>query len=197
LDIRNKEIPTGEYSGCDILNNHKWGPPAPFFIYKTAFLNEHGLKFYEGILHEDNEFTPRMLYYAQKVVVINNVLYYYMLGNPNSITNVVKPKRIYDLMKGFLSLNDFSIQIVKDTRTKKTFNSFMSSIVNTAIYLSAMMPPNDIDKVIKELDNNKTAIKRNMLKSGKPRYMGQGILISILPMYLYMKIHHILISLLK
>ena len=52
--------------------------------YRRQFLADNNLRFREGILHEDNEFTPRACLKANKVKVIPDVLYYYRV-RPNSI----------------------------------------------------------------------------------------------------------------
>ena len=52
--------------------------------YRREFLIEDGLNFREGILHEDNEFTPRAFLKAKKVIVIPDVLYNYRM-RPGSI----------------------------------------------------------------------------------------------------------------
>lgn len=45
--------------------------------YRRAFLEAHGLRFLEGILHEDNLFTPQVDYYARRVKMIDKDLYLY------------------------------------------------------------------------------------------------------------------------
>lgn len=52
--------------------------------YRRQFLSDNNLCFREGILHEDNEFTPRACLKAKSIKVIPNVLYNYRV-RPNSI----------------------------------------------------------------------------------------------------------------
>jgi len=67
-------------------------------IYKRGFLNEHNLRFEEGIFHEDNLFTPIACYYAQTVKVIPDCLYFYRIRE-GSITMTKNFKRIKDLLQ--------------------------------------------------------------------------------------------------
>ena len=194
LIVHNNDIAKGCYTGTEILNKHKWEPPAQFFVFKANFLREHKLEFCVGILHEDNEFTPRMLYNAKTVVVIDNVLYYYMLGNPTSITNVVKPKRVHDLLTVILNLNKFSESVVKDNCSKKSFYLFISLVANTAIYYALMLRKEDYDLILIEFSKQKTIFKKNMYASRKIKYMVQGVLMSLLPMSLYLKIHRMMLN---
>ena len=65
--------------------------------YKRSFLIGNGLRFKEGIYHEDNLFTPIACYYAQGVKVIGDCLYDYRVRS-ESITTTYNPKRLKDLM---------------------------------------------------------------------------------------------------
>lgn len=65
--------------------------------YKRSFLLDNGLRFKEGIFHEDNLFTPMACYYAGRVKQINADLYNYRMRS-NSITTTVDLKRLKDLM---------------------------------------------------------------------------------------------------
>lgn len=72
--------------------------------YRRSFLIENNLCFREGILHEDNEFTPRACLKAKKVTVIPDVLYNYRV-RPGSImtTRGMKSKESLILIGNDLS----------------------------------------------------------------------------------------------
>lgn len=65
--------------------------------YKRSFLINNGLSFREGIFHEDNLFTPKACFFAQKVKVINACLYDYRV-RAHSITDGNQAKRLMDMM---------------------------------------------------------------------------------------------------
>ena len=54
--------------------------------YRREFLEENNLRFREGILHEDNEFTPRACLKSKRVKVIPNVLYNYRIRSGSIMT---------------------------------------------------------------------------------------------------------------
>ena len=76
--------------------------------YRRSFLEEHNLRFKEGIFHEDNLFTPIVCYYAQSVKQINACLYDYRV-RAHSITTTVDLKRLTDLMETANELAAFFI----------------------------------------------------------------------------------------
>lgn len=70
-------------------------------ICKKIFILENDLFFTEGIYHEDEDWTPRVLCSAKNFSIIPGTIYYYRVGNPKSIISTPNPKKIHD--KIFLS----------------------------------------------------------------------------------------------
>ncbi len=76
--------------GWDYYNQHALESRIVPFVciwqrcYRREFLMANHLQFREGILHEDNEFTPRVCLRAKSVKVIPDVLYNYRV-RPGSI----------------------------------------------------------------------------------------------------------------
>lgn len=52
---------------------------------RTDFLRTKGLWFDEGVLHEDEEWTPRVFFHAGRVLCLPVVLYCYRIDRPGSI----------------------------------------------------------------------------------------------------------------
>lgn len=56
--------------------------------YRRSFLMENGLFLKEGVAHgEDEDFYPRLLYYAQRVSTINDVLCFYRLRRGSAVSS--------------------------------------------------------------------------------------------------------------
>lgn len=72
--------------------------PMQIFILNKNFIMKNSLYFVEGLFHEDLEYAPRMLIAADKVKVIANNLYIYLLRNTGSITTSINPKRFTDIL---------------------------------------------------------------------------------------------------
>ena len=53
-------------------------PPAAWAaIYRRSFVEARALKFMEGVLHEDQEFTPRAYFLAKRIAFENMVAFYW------------------------------------------------------------------------------------------------------------------------
>lgn len=77
-------------------------------LYKREFLFKNKLSFEEGLLHEDNLFTPVACYYAGRVKVIPDILYVYRIRS-GSITFKRNIINLYAQLKIADKLADFFI----------------------------------------------------------------------------------------
>ena len=84
--------------------------------YRRAMLEAHSLRFREGILHEDNHFTPRVCLASGAVKVLNASLYRYRI-RPGSIMTTRSLRSRQDLIR---ITNDLSTLFVKNNDLEHT-----------------------------------------------------------------------------
>lgn len=126
-----KHVDTSMKSGKDALVISQ-SPCAQFSIWNSHFLKKHRLKFFEGIYHEDSEFTPRAYYLAEKVSFLSETTYY-VFANPNSITRSVNPKKAFDLVEVVCkNLAAFSMNV--DEEYKWYFYNTVAMYLNNAMH---------------------------------------------------------------
>lgn len=99
------------------------------FVYKRSFLLENELFFYEGIIYEDLEFTPRALFKARTCLTISELYYNYLMRN-GSIINNFTHKNIDHLFFIYKRLRTFMIENEVPT---SFYQSCYKSIVNSAV----------------------------------------------------------------
>lgn len=79
-------------TGWDYYNRHALEHHEVPFVcvwqrcYQREFLLKNSLRFREGIIHEDNEFTPRVCLSAKNIRVIPDVLYHYRIREGSIMT---------------------------------------------------------------------------------------------------------------
>ena len=95
-------------SGIEMMKKGCYPTMAQRSIYRRLFLIQNNLYFYEGIYHEDTEFMPRVLYYAQTICSLDRVVYNYFQRIKGSITSDYKLKNGIDILKVCDSLYQFS-----------------------------------------------------------------------------------------
>ena len=96
-------------------------------IYKRAFLEKNGIKFAENVFYEDGPFTTKAVFFANEIVLVPGINYYYV-KNPNSTVNSKQTeKHLKDAMDAKREILDFvrkhKIQVPSNTfhYTKKTY----------------------------------------------------------------------------
>ncbi len=111
-------------------------------IYRRGFLERYGLKFYEGIFHEDQEFTPRAYFFARRIAFENVAVYNYY-QREGSIMKSANPKRTDDMLIVCQRLWDFAmentqiesaIRYVFINRVSYLFSQALSNLCHCGLY---------------------------------------------------------------
>lgn len=84
-NLATNEVVNGEKYFTHEIKHKKMSMAAVLNCYRLSFLKENDLYFEKGILHEDEEFTPRVFIKAQSVLHMNTYFYNYVLRD-NSIS---------------------------------------------------------------------------------------------------------------
>lgn len=149
--------------GSEVFLSNEWESCSPFNLYSRKFLLKNSLSFYDGIFHEDNEFTPRVLLSANSVIQTNNVLYYVRQTN-GSITRTINPKRANDIIVVAQSLNDFIHgKATKEQQLNKLIRIRMSKHIamclNSALAQTRKFSVDEIHKFSSNLIQHKELLK--------------------------------------
>lgn len=150
---------------------------APFSIYRRQFLLDNNLWFYEGIYHEDNEFTPRAFFKAERVGSWNEVIYF-VYQNPNSITRSYNPKKAFDCIKVMQSLHDFQEQ--EDPGKNNAFNYVITGTLNAALH-EAVEFDKETKAAFSEALYSHKYFYNHLFNTGHIIYTIEGILMKVLP----------------
>lgn len=113
IDKINKYIEgRSEMIGKDYLFDEGSYAPVQKFVFKREFLINNNLFFYPGIYHEDGQFGMRATYLCEKIVIIPEILYNYLLRSSNSIMSSMTIKNAKDLLFIHKSLLEFGEKYV-------------------------------------------------------------------------------------
>lgn len=162
-----KELLKGSFQVC-----------APFAVYRKEFLERNNLKFHPGIFHEDNEFTPRAYYFAERVVSINDVIYF-VRQTPSSITRTPNPQRGHDLLKIIELLSVFACQKVEEEYRPYIYKQ-ISDCINWCIRLMNTLDNEEKARLKKVMLENRY-IFRYFLKSSAISHRVEGVLMNVFP----------------
>lgn len=93
-----KDIVTGESMFSYMIKNHCYKIQVWDKLYRREFIMSNNIFFKEGLLHEDELFTPNVFYYARKVKYYGNIDYNYR-QRALSITQTVSIKNANSYIK--------------------------------------------------------------------------------------------------
>ena len=99
-----EQIITGEMALASELEKGKFAAMSQIGIYNTNLLRNNNLFFKQGILHEDEQWSPRVMLEAYRVMRTEFSYYNYYIRE-NSITQNKKVKRYYDMIDTIYELS--------------------------------------------------------------------------------------------
>lgn len=167
----------GTVSGKDLLKED-FQVCAPFALYKKDFLKKSALEFHPGIYHEDNEFTPKAYWHADKVASVNDIIYF-VRQTPESITRTPNPKRGYDLLNIIEMLVAFTETNVAP-EYKPYFYKQISDCFNGCIKLMNSLTGNE-KACLKSKVNESRHILKYLKKSSSLSHRIEGLLMNMCP----------------
>lgn len=131
------------------------------FICKRKFLLENNIFFVEGIYHEDEEWSPRVLYKAKIFSVIPGTIYCYKADNEGSIMNTPNPKKIYDKIYIIDIMNKRVNEEIKEDSGKEFFQFRMEHNLISALNELILYDEVEKEKLI-QLIKEKINILKNI-----------------------------------
>lgn len=165
--------------GADLIQEC---PPvcAVAYISSRQFLNKNNLEFREGILHEDAELIPRLIYIADKVVATDRPLYHHFMRD-GSITNSVNPLRYESYFIVIDKLTQFYNEVV-EKQYKIPFSKICLPHIYGLLYLSKFANIEYRKRIEKYISINKSIVKM-MLDNPSVMSKLMGLLIKYMPKY--------------
>lgn len=130
IHIESDKIMTGEQFLLESYRENKAPMAAWLNIFKRSFLLNNQLVFKNGILHEDEEFTPRALLKANTVIVSGELFYHYIVRANSITTKKDKRKNAIDL---FDTCKELEI-VYKNIKNSELKNFLLNSLTDK--YLS-------------------------------------------------------------
>ncbi|WP_455613334.1 glycosyltransferase [Bacteroides congonensis] len=112
--------------GEQYLVSQPMPPAAVLAFYKREQLIKYDLRFKVGILHEDQEFTPRAYCLAQRISYVDKAIYNYYQREGSIMKSGRNDKRVTSFLTICDSLYDFCLANVSDNSV--AYNYFMKQI---------------------------------------------------------------------
>jgi len=103
-------IISGRKMFVEMVKNGEFRPSPCMQINKKEFLDKYKLRFYDGLIHEDNLFTVQCLAFAERVKYANINLYFRRVHDHSVMTSSSAYTSIYSYYKIIKLLEQFAVQ---------------------------------------------------------------------------------------
>lgn len=114
----------------EMMTNGQMPMAAWLNVYSLEFLLREQLEFKKGILHEDEQFTPRAFLKAQKVVDAPVVFYYYAIRENSITTQKDKRKNAKDMLSTCYELETIYAELTDEDLKKRLLDSLASKYLS-------------------------------------------------------------------
>ena len=109
--------------------------PAPKKILSSRFVKKNNLRFLKGFLHEDVDWSSRVMMHAEKFAICTETWYYHRMKREGSITNTISSKRIIDVIEMSERLIDsVEMHSITDERRDIISERIMRSVYPTLAF---------------------------------------------------------------
>ena len=150
---------------------------SPFYVFRKKFLAGGRFSFFPGIFHEDEEFTPRVLYAAARVAFLPQICYY-ACAREGSITRKANPKRSYDLLTVAQRLDTVAAGIPEPDRY--LFSRQVTDVLNAAMKISRDYTPEECASLQEKLFENRGLLV-HLSRCRIPKFILEGCLLRLFP----------------
>lgn len=186
--IDHVDFPNQIMSGKDKLIKGNVSYSICAHMYRREFLEEHKIKFIEGVFHEDMDFIVRAYVYAQRVMDIDSFFYLYFRRS-GSTTNTVSAKRVFD----YYSVAESVLELVKSIDDKELYEGFFREYLAFMFSRAVNMCTENNLPISKLMSDEKR--RRKILfcieGSNQKRYKLQGIILKCKLYRMYTLIYQI------
>lgn len=122
---------------------------AAFGVYRREFLVENSLYFKTGILHEDEQWTPRVLMQATTIYLSSKFFYHYYKRQGSITTRMDRTKNGLDLIDTCNELDQIADSRIKDDKLLRLYKNHLAKLYMKAVSIGKIYRINekkDIDR---------------------------------------------------
>ena len=168
-------------TGKEIITGGHWEQCGVFWVLRKGFIQKNNLRFLPGVYHEDAEFTPRMLYAAKTVKVIPTILYT-VVRDPESITQVPRPKRAFDCLIVSQLLSRYVVENNEvGSQIGKSIDGYTAQYINNAFDIIVKNSQEQQNLLNKAFYEKRHLLIRPLKDAPKLKYRIEAFLFSLLP----------------
>ncbi|MEN6568446.1 MAG: glycosyltransferase [Rikenellaceae bacterium] len=144
-----EDMTSGDVAMEKLLNTNSFRAAPWLFFIKRAFIENFKLRFYPGIIHEDELFITQMFLLAQRVKYISKVFFHRRIRQNSTMTTGFSAKNVEGYLTVIKELRLFSKGV--DNYKKMIVEGEIYLITNSLVYQSHILSVKERILIIQEL----------------------------------------------
>jgi glycosyltransferase involved in cell wall biosynthesis len=164
VEIPSDSVLTGKEFMKIQLKADKMYMTAWLHLHRRDFLIENELFFKKGILHEDQQWTPRVFLKARKVKYVKFPFYYYVVRKDSIMRKKNQRKNGIDLVKTCYELEEL-YEALEDQELKSLLNDYLAMLFLNGVHTGNLYGKKYNDLYDKEFLTGKPLSFRNKAKA--------------------------------
>lgn len=148
-----------QYFRQSYANIRDLATPVWLYLYKRDYLINNTFSFYPGLLHEDELFTPTIIYHAARMAFYDIPLIHYRFNREGSIVNSVTVKNFQDRLFSARQLFNLFHWENYSTGCHLVFQMYLNIVVHGYKYMTLEKEDIKIMQLMSETDYEKRCVK--------------------------------------
>ena len=155
------QVKSGQDFYIDVINKNAYKSSVCLFFYKRQFIEDNNLKFYSGILHEDELYSTKSIILSQYIKYIPKSFFYRRVRDNSIMTR----KKSIKNAKGYLTVAEQLYKFYKENYLEKNCSNILlnsiSHFYHSALYCTLQLEEYNKEFIseIKNSVKNKREIK--------------------------------------
>ncbi len=174
-----------QYAACFLYDDIS--TMSPLYVLRKEYLNTIGLRFFEGIFHEDELWTPQIFLNAEKIAYCRESCYLYRVNRSGAITSAFSDKHYQDrlfVMDQLRALADSA----RDTEASKAYRERIACLY--ARFIQDVDGICDRKEILKGLFERRCYLKDAMQRKYRVLYLAVNLLGVKKALKLFSKLMH-------
>lgn len=170
MENKREEVMSGkEWLICKRITSIVW-----IYMYRREFIIKNAIFFVEGHVHEDIEFVPRAIYYAERVMYTAERLYHYRIRKGSTVMRK-DIERIKDAFFIIRRMEDFCKREVEE----KTYRCFYKEYIvgSYANSINNAIRNQNVLSLLFENERERKRLGKLLCESNKRKYRFMGMCI--------------------
>ena len=159
-------IMTGRELFIKIIDNNDFAAPVWLGVIKRSFLLESNIRFYEGVLYEDELFTPLLMLKAGRVSHRNRKIYIHRFRGNSIMTNPVNIENVHGILTVSMELAESLESYKSDEEIYNSLNKRIDYLFNALIVRFNRCSDNEKLKIRYFTEEEKNFFQLVCLKKG-------------------------------